>query len=586
MPLHHLHTTKSAQFYRRTGRIQSVEIDALFNRASANAIGGPADRIVKSRKIIKGRSITVSYLRFEFESEPSFLSGSSLKETKHAYILIAELDHLVAIFRKHVTSPDRELSRKIQPIEFNTLAKLFMADDSEYERVSMRAMSVSDGGIRFRSYEAKNLKTTLSAIGASRSVLSSVRVRADGEVHALTPSTSRVARSSGRSSFPEMMTWALDVEQEILGFVNTQGFIDLFAKPIRLSDLPAGTTPSGIQFAVADLERDVLDEQTTMLIGLDSAGHGQELSSDICRRLFDRLDKGYLITNNGNDLKFRSGKLKQNKNSFSVSSRLFDRIRVRGVTGQELSLTKYLNQEQSFLISFTQPQFAYYVRQVFEDQRLLGNIDSFLEVFDDSVNLTGVNSEKGQMRANITRFANTSLFRVVEDSIAQNHEILLCDDLGDEWADHIAVNSNGSPEISLIHSKHKSPTMSASAFQDVVGQALKNLSRLFPSESELNHKITGWQQKYSTTNINRIRRSNSRASVVSDVLRASASPNCVRRVILAVTFLSKSDLTRELTNLRNQVPTQPHIIQLLWILSTFVNGCMEFGAQPKVYCRQ
>jgi hypothetical protein len=584
MSLDQLHTSKSAQFYTKVGRLSTVEIDTAFDRIAADAtVGATVDRIVKKRRTVGGNNVTVSYLRFEFETEPSFLKGTNLVEKRHAYVLIAELSTLVAVFKKHVTSPIREFASKLEPISYNTLSTLFMSDDSEYERVSMRGMSVSDDTIRSRSYAAKDLKSALSPIGASRSVLSSVRVRADGEVHALTPSTSRVARSSGRSSFTDIITWALTVESEILGFANTEGFIDLFAKPMKLTDSPTGVFPNGILFTTAELENEVREEQTAKLIGISSAGNESELSAETSRLVFDRLDRGYEIEVTGNDLKFKRGKLHQNKTSFSLSSRWFDRIKVQRETDDDITLTKYLNKEQSFLVSFSEPQFVYHLRQVFEDQRLLGNIDSFLQVFDDTVDFTGVNSEKGQKTANQQRFTSNSLFRRVEKSIVQNHEIVLCDDLGDEWADHIAVNTQ-SPEIAFVHSKHKDQTTAASAFQDVVGQALKNLGRLFPTEVALNRKIQGWRGTWSDTNLRRIRQSNGAASIVSDILKASASPNCQRRVALAVTFLSKADLCDAFTRIKNGTSTRAHHMQLLWILSSFVNGCMEVGAKPEVYC--
>jgi len=579
--LQSLHTSKSAQFYAKTGPLRTADINAAFDRMVADAVTGTTpDRLVKRRRSVDGTYVTVSYLRFEFEAEPSFLKGSQLVERKHAYVLIAELSDLVAVFKKHVTNPIKEFAATLEPISYNTLSKLFMSDDSEYERVAMRGMSVSDDTIRSRSYAAKDLKSILSPIGASRSVLSSVRVRADGEVHALTPSTSRVSRSSGRSSFSEIMTWALQVESEICGFTDTVGFVDLFAKPLKLTDLPAGVSPNGVLFTTAELENEVLDEQTAKLIGIGSAGNEVELSAETSRLVFDRLDHAYELNNS---LKFKRGHFRLNKTSFSLSSRLFDRVKIRRETEDDITLTKYLNQEQSFLITFSEPQFVYHLRQVFEDQQLLGNIDSFLQVFDDSVDFTRVNSEKGRRSANQRRFTANSLFRRVEDSIVQNHDIVLCDDLGDEWADHIAINTQ-TPEIAFVHSKHKKQTTAAAAFQDVVGQALKNLGRLFPTKAALDRKIVSWRGTWSQTNLARIRKSNGAATVVDDILKTSASPNCQRRVALAVTFLSKADLEDALKQVRDGTSRKAHHMQLLWILSGFVKGCMEVGAKPEVYC--
>jgi hypothetical protein len=108
MPLDHLNTIKSARFFTRNGRLLSSEINSAFDRIGANATAGTStERIVKRRMKVGKKYVRVSYLRFEFEAEPSFLRGSTLTEKKHAYVLIAELLDLTAVFKKHVTNPTK-----------------------------------------------------------------------------------------------------------------------------------------------------------------------------------------------------------------------------------------------------------------------------------------------------------------------------------------------------------------------------------------------------------------------------------------------------------------------------------------------
>lgn len=78
------------------------------------------------------------------------------------------------------------------------------------------------------------------------------------------------------------------------------------------------------------------------------------------------------------------------------------------------------------------------------------------------------------------------MFHVVENEIYQDADYLVCDDLGNEWADHIAIKDD---TISFIHSKCKDKAgLSASAFQEIVGQATKNIGNLDPSDKELDNK--------------------------------------------------------------------------------------------------
>ena len=63
------------------------------------------------------------------------------------------------------------------------------------------------------------------------------------------------------------------------------------------------------------------------------------------------------------------------------------------------------------------------------------------------------------------------MFGFVEN-ICTNQNYIFCDDLGDEWADHITFNLTDL-SISFIHSKHGDISTSASNLHDVVGQGIK-----------------------------------------------------------------------------------------------------------------
>jgi hypothetical protein len=88
--------------------------------------------------------------------------------------------------------------------------------------------------------------------------------------------------------------------------------------------------------------------------------------------------------------------------------------------------------------------------------------------------------------------------RLVVDHVVNDDDVLLCDDLGYEWADFIAVNSVSSPPtVSFYHAKHGEESLSASAFQDSVGQAIKNLGRMTLPAGEMQGKYPGWARKYA-----------------------------------------------------------------------------------------
>src|SRR5690606_20093735 len=112
------------------------------------------------------------------------------------------------------------------------------------------------------------------------------------------------------------------------------------------------------------------------------------------------------------------------------------------------------------------------------------------KVFTPYQELEAVTSEKGNFTANSTAFEENSLFGFVESSFLANSEYFICDDLGKEWADHIELKDES---ITFYHSKYKDSSFSATAFQDIIGQAQKNLGNLSPSDNQWPIKQTFWE---------------------------------------------------------------------------------------------
>lgn len=57
-----------------------------------------------------------------------------------------------------------------------------------------------------------------------------------------------------------------------------------------------------------------------------------------------------------------------------------------------------------------------------------------------------------------------------------------------------------------------------------------------------------------------------------------------RKCILSFSFLSKKEIEREFVKLKRKKPIKPHVIQLLWILSSFSHAVKEVNAIPMIYC--
>src|SRR5690606_36683775 len=129
---------------------------------------------------------------------------------------------------------------------------------------------------------------------------------------------------------------------------------------------------------------------------------------------------------------------------------------------------------------------SYFSKSCFEDKSLLNHIKFIMNAFDDGYDFSAVESDKEKPHdASLIRFPEKSLFRAVEDKYCNGHDIVICDDMHDEWADHIAIEkSSALPSITFIHSEFtKKDTCGSCAFQEVIAHALRNIGRTQPQKS-------------------------------------------------------------------------------------------------------
>ncbi len=109
-----------------------------------------------------------------------------------------------------------------------------------------------------------------------------------------------------------------------------------------------------------------------------------------------------------------------------------------------------------------------------------------------------------------TTFPDGSIFRAIADRFIGfpfADDLLICDDLGTECADFVTANFERH-QLALIHAKAgHGKKISASAFHDVVAQAMKNLVYL-TRNSEVPDGVSSWSRKakWNNTSIPRLYR--------------------------------------------------------------------------------
>jgi hypothetical protein len=176
-------------------------------------------------------------------------------------------------------------------------------------------------------------------------------------------------------------------------------------------------------------------------------------------------------------------------------------------------------------------------------------------------------------------------------TVADGDEVLVCDDLGDEWADFIGLNNSSSPpRITFYHAKHGDLSLGATPFHESVGQALKNLRSMILPPEVMGGKINGWRKNYKSrkgvqTAIARVVRSNS-DDLADEFARARMAPDAIRRVMIVTSSLSKAAVAQALGRIKAGHRPDPYFVQLYWLLLSFFSACTDMNAFGYVVCRE
>jgi hypothetical protein len=186
-------------------------------------------------------------------------------------------------------------------------------------------------------------------------------------------------------------------------------------------------------------------------------------------------------------------------------------------------------------------------------------------------------------------FDELSVFRAIVDHIAQEEDVLLCDDLGDEWADFIGIRTATRPAMaSFYHAKHGRRSLGASAFHEAVGQAQKNLGRMALPADVMAAKYALWETNYrggAETAIPRIVRGGGRVEIERRIEEARSAPDLVKRVFIVTSSLSRNDVETAFAAAALGEPPPAHFVQLYWLLTSYFSACTEVGAIGYIVCQ-
>jgi len=577
-------------FHNKDGvRISRNMIERVFRETSSIKTGNYLLKIVRKDIVIDTKTIVYSLCVFKYDSKPTFIEEGTdgWIETKLAYLLIVEIDNYIVVSKKNISNI-QDFLKQFSPLDYTILSTLFVDDNTSFEKFSLKNLNVSDKAIRGKSLEALDLKENFSTLGANNYMVNSLRVKNDEEKISLMLNSSRINKFGKKTGVKLFVNWALSLVEKIKDFSIQETFLSIFAEPQDYESIKDSLTPISILFVFSRLYDDFENGQIAGSFIRNTRLH-KERCINLIKYLanFERL-LNIELTEEGayrvktpivNDLE-----LKLNNKSITLQSLKLKSILLRKDDGSDISFVDYINKHCAFIVNFDNIDLVYSNRKLFRDSKLLGNIDYFMKVFIPYEKISDITSEKGTFSPTQTSFTSESLFNFVEGEFLTTSNFFVCDDLGREWADHIGVTEE---KVMFYLSKYKDSTFSATSFQDIVGQAQKNLGNLTAQDYQLASKRDFWNGIYPSSEIKRLRKGDDVDDFINQFKAAIKNPYLKREMYLVINFISKSELQENLNKLKSGITfgQKNETIQILWFISSLVSSCKEVNVDPYICCK-
>jgi hypothetical protein len=604
--IEHLKIGRTANFYKRKKVLSDNAISQLFTTVRRTTTE-PSRNLFREVRTVSGE-VRYSVICFDFARQPSFLKPEAdVWERIYGFLLIVEKEDLVAVLKSGLDLPSEFKSSYLEKLAGHQIEIAIAQENAVFEKLRLRNMSTSRFALRSKTLEANNLENTVPVSSASRFVPQAYTVsRQDGNYSA-TPNTGRISNQNERTGLEEIVAWAgemIDALKAEQG--QTAAFIKNFARPVSLSDIPATTHPTFLAFDVGSLKEAFYGEGPRYRLVRKQNDGFVEATRQASEAIFDDLDENFTIGPVADEYPIldpedgsECGSVAIRKTRIGLpgfTRQLLGDIYVEDLSGdggEDLKrklFSRFLDQEDRFVLLFSDLSLAYIEGALFRDDAILAGGATFMAHLQSWDALAAATDEKGNFTQAQTEFDEHSVFRIVVDEVADEAGILLCDDLSDEWADFIAVNTTSHPPtVSFYHAKHGEPSLGASGFHISVSQAIKNLGRMTMPEEVMETKYRGWDRNYAgddvESSIARIVRGGTRQNIEDGINLLRTAPDLVKRVYIVTSSLSRAAVAAVFANAAQGVQPRPHFVQLYWLLMTYFSACAEVGVVGYVICQ-
>ncbi len=605
--IEHLRVGASAYFYRRKKKLSVAAINTLFRDVRVVA-RNPTNDLFRTVREDKDGSI-YSAISFSYERPPSFLAqGSGKYDRIYGFLMLVERGDYVAIFKSGLDLSQSFMSRYLSKANPASVEAAIATADAIFERVQVKSTSMSKQGVRKKTLEAADLSNAMPLASAGGFFTQAYNVKREDGHYSATPSTARIAQRGDRAERALAIVWATAVIDQLATAGDTASlFIRNFARRMNLANLALDTTPILFALDIPQLTELLLSENPELrLVQKDEEnGEYKKLDSISVQALLDGVEDAYTVSRGRPDYRIKSGNraigtLRFNKGRIALKKfeiTPFRNVEIEsemadlGEDPERKPIMRYIDRENLFTILFSDPALAYIDGDLFRNEAMLDGGENFLRHLIPVGGLAAVTSEKGDFATHSTAFSENSVFRRIVDAIADQDDILVCDDLGDEWADFIGFNTqNRPPTINFYHGKHGDVGLGASGFHVAVSQAQKNLGRFELRAADMEQKYVSWAQNYESgkgvqTEIAKVIRGGTIAAIKLKIDDIRMAPDTVRRVYIVTSSLSKAAVEQTFAAIASGTRPKPYFVQLYWLLTGYHSQCADMGAVGFVVCQ-
>ncbi|WHX24912.1 DEAD/DEAH box helicase family protein [Virgibacillus halodenitrificans] len=461
--------------------------------------------VINQYKKLDDKKSLVIYAKY---SNSSILSNESFIEVKLGLFYCWSYNNYLFFYDTNNYVPAVILD-SCEPISNRKLQTLFN-ENSEFTEVTLRNGFISHNNINRQVINSKDITgiapNVTDKYNFCTTVTGNIQEEGNNRKRYIGFSNSRVSDNSGYVLFIEYLDWIEKIAKKVT--IEDKEQIPFFKRYSPAVGIPESTVPILITFNLSNIKGFIVGKSGEKVIV-------EELNYKVENNKFELVVDGEKINVN---VKFENNKYLITYEDKSIRYYFNEDFRTDEYNIKKYeSLLSYLNRSQDFHIVTNDAKHIYYKKvfykcEIESDDQRLDTIFKEYELVGDKK----IQSEKGDLSVERTEWSEDSLFYLVSSlgqDLEEGNELketfnemdyLICTDLGTEVADFIGLDTKNK-RVYFIHCKAKDATRSASVFQDICSQIIKNLDYAHPLSNRIPDKIEKWKQDWKLKKVKRKR---------------------------------------------------------------------------------